>query len=60
MHELYSNFELMLLAVYSNGLESGQSLESLDNMDFLYFIDILIYRKFKEKDDGEYIDNLML
>lgn len=27
-------------------MKNGQTLEALDNMDFLYFLDILIYGKY--------------
>ena len=42
----------MLLDVYSKALEGGQSLNSIDEMDFLYFLDILIYRKYTDKKDS--------
>jgi len=36
----------MILGVYSEAMKNGQTLEALDNMDFLYFLDILIYGKY--------------
>lgn len=51
LNELYSPFEQMLLEIYSNALDNQQSIESLDNMDFLYFLDILIYNKLTRKNE---------
>lgn len=51
----------MILGVYSEAMKNGQSLEMLDNMDFLYFLDILIYNKFSNKKDDEvYGDTISL
>lgn len=53
----------MLLGVYSEALKSGQSLDALDNMDFLYFLDILIYDKYSNKNsntDEVYGDTISL
>jgi hypothetical protein len=62
LKEMFSNFEQFLLGIYSKCLENGDTLESLDNMDFLYYLDILVYRKLKNEinSKGEYIDNIML
>lgn len=49
LDKLYSNYEQMILGVYSEAIKSGQNLEALDNMDFLYFLDILIYEKYSNK-----------
>lgn len=46
LDQFYNNYEQMILGVYSEAMKSGQSLEALDNMDFLYFLDILIYEKY--------------
>lgn len=43
----------MLLSVYSEAMKNGQPLESLDNMDFLYFLDILIYNKYSNNKESE-------
>lgn len=43
----------MLLSVYSEAIQNGQSLELLDNMDFLYFLDICIYNKYTNKKDDK-------
>lgn len=53
----------MLLSVYSEAMKNGQTLESLDNMDFLYFLDVLIYEKYsnkKENIDEVYGDTISL
>lgn len=51
----------MLLGVYSEAMANGQSLDSLDEMDFLYFLDILIYQKYsKNKSDEVYGDTISL
>ena len=53
LNELYSDYELMILGVYSEAMKNGQTLESLDNMDFLYFLDILIYGKYSNRKDSD-------
>lgn len=52
----------MLLSVYSESIKNGQSLVDLDEMDFLYFLDILIYTKYTSKadDEGVYGDTISL
>jgi len=53
----------MLLGVYSEALKGGQSLNNLDEMDFLYFLDILIYNKYSNKNsnaDEVYGDTISL
>ncbi|MHB1651388.1 MAG: hypothetical protein ACYCVD_02790 [Desulfitobacteriaceae bacterium] len=48
-----------MLDFYSQLLEDGWTLNDIDEMDFYYYLDILIYKaNKKEKKDFAYIDQV--
>jgi hypothetical protein len=60
---LYSSQEQLILSLYDVALEQGQSIEEIDNTDILFFLDVLIYKKYsgnKNKPNEVYGDQIEL